>query len=118
MVFVVMRKNSCSAAEAVIAEARKLFCFLMEIERGQCGGNVDLAIHRVAERYGFDEGQLRYLRYHWRELKDVKGSLLERLREAYEAVYERQRRMAAMELEIKTLTGEQDDLLEEEEAFV
>ena len=38
-----MRKNISKIADAVISEARTLFCFLLEIERGQCGGNVDLA---------------------------------------------------------------------------
>lgn len=76
-----------------------------------------MAIHRMAERYGFDEGQLRYLRYRWRELHDIRASVLERLREAYEAVYERQRRIALIEKDIEArLDAErQDDLFERED---
>lgn len=96
-----MRKNTNDFVEAVIAEARNLSAFLVEVERGKCGGDVDLAIHRAASLYGFEESSLRSLRYRWRELQDVKASVLERLREAYEAVYERQRVQAQIEIEIE-----------------
>jgi O-acetyl-ADP-ribose deacetylase (regulator of RNase III) len=96
-----VRKNTNEFVEAVITEARRISAFLVETERGKCGGDVDLAIHRAASRYGFEESSLRSLRYRWRELQDVKASVLERLREAYEAVYERQRQQAIIELEIE-----------------
>lgn len=112
-----MRKNTSKIADTVIAEARTISSFLVEIERGKCGGDVDLAIHRVAEKYGFEDGQLKFLRYRWRELQDVKASVLERLREAYETVYERQRRIAIIEKDIEArLDAErQDDLFERED---
>lgn len=99
-----LRKNDLPAAAKVITEAKTLAAFLIEMERGKCGGDVDLAIHRVSMFCGIEEGALRSLRYRWRDLRDVKASLLERLREAYEAVYERQRRLAAIEHEIDRLT--------------
>lgn len=102
-----MRKNTCTHANKVIAEARTLSAFLVEIERGKCGGDVDLAIHRTAMLWGIEEGAIKSLRYRWRELHDVKASLLERLREAYETIYERQRRMAEIERDIAgALSGE------------
>lgn len=96
-----MRKNTCSYADTVIAEARTLSAYLVEIERGKCGGDVDLAIHRASMLWGIEEGAIKSLRYRWRELHDVKASLLERLREAYETVYERQCRQAEIEREIE-----------------
>lgn len=96
-----MRKNSCSVAANIVGEARTLATFLVEVERGSCGGDVDVALHRTASKWGVEEGALRSLRYRWRELQDVKGSILERLREAYETVYERQRRTLAFEREIE-----------------
>lgn len=96
-----MRRNTCSAA--IIEEARRLSSFLVEIERGLCSGDVDLSLHRVSERYGIEESALRSLRYRWRDLQDVRASVLERLREAYEEVYERQRRFAQIEIEIDRL---------------
>lgn len=92
-----MRKNSCELSQNVVAEARNISGFLVEIERGKCGGDVDVAIHRVAAIYGVDEESVRSLRYRWRDMQDVKASLLERLREAYESVYEHQRRQAVHE---------------------
>lgn len=99
-----MRKNHCAAA-AIIDEARTLATFLVETERGRCGGDVDVALFRTASRWGLEEGALRSLRYRWRDLRDVKASLLEQLREAYETVYERQRRMVAVEQEIERATA-------------
>lgn len=96
-----MRKNTSDFVESVISEARTICAFLVEIERGKCGGDVDLAIHRAAQLYGIEESAIRSLRYRWRELQDVKGSVLERLREAYEAVYEKQRVQAQIEIEIE-----------------
>lgn len=95
-----MRKNPLPTPETVIAEARSLASFLVETERGKCGGDVDLAIHHAAALWGIEEGAVRSLRYRWREMHDVKASLLERLREAYETIYERQRRVAAVERDI------------------
>lgn len=95
-----VRQYSHPNAEIVITEARTLARFLIEIERGKCGGDVDVAIHRTASRWGLEEGAMRALRYRWRELQDIRASVLERLREAYEAVYERQRRRAEIEREI------------------
>ena len=103
-----MRKNSCS--KSVIAEARNLANFLVEIERGKVSGDVDAALHRTAQRYGIEEGALRSLRYRYRELADVKASLLERLREAYEVVYDRQRRIAIIEREIETALQEEQQV--------
>ena len=95
-----VRKNTNEYVESVIAEARNIAAFLVEIERGKCGGDVDLAIYRAASLYGLEESSIRSLRYRWRELQDVKGSVLERLRDAYEGVYERQRVQAQIEGEI------------------
>lgn len=95
-----VRKNDLPAAAKVIAEAKTLAAFLIDLERGKCGGDVDLAIHRVATFGGIEEGALRSLRYRWRELRDIKASLLERLRECYEVVYERQRMRAQIERDI------------------
>ena len=100
-----MRKNPSQFVEAVISEARTIAAFLVEIERGKCGGDVDLAIHRSANHYGIEESSFRSLRYRWRELHDVKASVLERLREAYEAVYERQRAAAIIEREIDAVVS-------------
>ena len=109
-----MRKNTC--AQTVITEARTLANFLIEIERGKIGGDVDVAMHRAAQRWGLEEGALRSLRYRYRELADVKASLLERLREIYELVYERQRRLAQIEIEIDRLIHppEPEDVPEQE----
>lgn len=107
-----VRKNTCSTADSVIAEARTLAAFLIETERGKCSGDVDVAIHRTAQRWGIEEGALRSLRYRWRDLQDVRASVLENLREAYEVIYERQRRMAILELEIDRLT--EDPIFEPE----
>ena len=96
-----VRKNTNEFVEAVIGEARNIAAFLVELERGKCGGDVDLAIHRAASFYGIEESSFRTLRYRWRELQDVKASVLERLRDAYEAVYERQRQQAIIEREIE-----------------
>lgn len=101
-----VRKNTCSTADSVIAEARTLAAFLIEVERGKCGGDVDVAIHRTSERWGIEEGALRSLRYRWRDLQDVRASVLEGLREAYEVIYERQRRQALIEQEIDRLTAD------------
>ncbi len=95
-----VRKNACHVATNVIGEARTLAAFLIEIERGRCGGDVEVAIHRAAMIYGVEEGALRSLRYRWRDLHDIKASVLERLREAYEAVYERERRLHQVQQQI------------------
>jgi O-acetyl-ADP-ribose deacetylase (regulator of RNase III) len=113
---VIMRKNTNDFVEAVITEARNLSAFLVEVERGKCGGDVDLAIHRAASLYGFEESSLRSLRYRWRELQDVKGSVLERLREAYEAVYEKQRVQAQIEIEIERRIQQVPTAPEQEQA--
>lgn len=112
-----MRKNTC--AQTVISEAHFLANFLVEIERGKVGGDIDVAMHRTAQRWGLEEGALRSLRYRHRELADVKASLLERLREIYEVVYERQRRIAIIEKEIDTmlLAEEQVELFEDLEVL-
>lgn len=109
-----VRKNTCVNADLVIAEARTLAGFLIEIERGKCGGDVDVAIHRTASKWGLEEGTLHSLRYRWRELHDVRASVLERLREAYEVIYERQCRMAEIEREIDRLTAEPTEPVQEE----
>lgn len=109
-----VRKNTYPNADVVITEARTLARFLVEIERGKCGGDVDVAIHRTASRWGLEDGALRSLRYRWRELQDVRASVLERLREAYEVIYERQRRMAEIEREIDRLTAEPTEPVQEE----
>ncbi len=110
----VVRKNTCLNADLVIAEARTLAGFLIEIERGKCAGDVDVAIHRTSSKWGLEEGTLRSLRYRWRDLQDVRASVLERLREAYEVIYERQRRMAEIEREIDRLTAEPIEPVQEE----
>ena len=110
--FVVVRKNNFRSA--VIEEAKILAAFLVEIERGKCGGDVDVAIHRASQRWAIEEGAIRSLRYRWRELHDIRASLLERLREAYEVTYERQRRLAEIEREIDRLTAEPTEPVQEE----
>lgn len=95
-----------------MAEARDLARLLVEIECARCGGDVELAIHHCATRYGLDEGSLRSLRYRWRDLADVRGSVLERLRMAYEHVYERQRRETQIAHEINTAMGREEFELE------
>lgn len=107
-----MRKNPCSVATTIVGEARTLATFLVEAERGKCGGDVDVALHRAASRWGVEEGALRSLRYRWRDLRDVKASLLERLREAYEAVYERERRLLAFERDIDLTVRAHQPVLE------
>lgn len=92
-------KTDCS--ETVIAEAKTLASFLIDWERGQGIHDIENAIHRASTRWGIDEGALKSLRYRWRELRDVKASLLERMREAYETIYERQRRQAIIERDIE-----------------
>lgn len=100
-----VRKTSAEFVEAVISEARNISGFLVEIERGKCGGDVEVAIHRTAVKWGVEESSIRSLRYRWRELHDVRASVLERLREAYEAVYERQCAAAAIEREIDAVVS-------------
>ena len=107
-----VRKNNFRSA--VIEEAKILAAFLVEIERGKCGGDVDVAIHRASQRWAIEEGAIRSLRYRWRELHDIRASLLERLREAYEVTYERQRRLAEIEREIDRLTAEPTEPVQEE----
>ena len=102
-----MRKSSCDTATNVIAEAKTLAAYLVETERAKCGGDVELALHRVASIYGIEEGALRSLRYRWRDLHDVKASMLERLREAFEAIYDRQRRTAIIEREIAAIVTDE-----------
>lgn len=109
-----VRKNTHPNADVVITEARTLARFLIEIERGKCGGDVDLAIHRTASKWGLEEGTLRSLRYRWRELQDIRASVLERLREAYEVIYERQRRQAEIDREIDRLTQDTPEPVQEE----
>lgn len=79
------RQNNCREttkmdASVTIDEARCLARKIVEHERGKCGGDVDVAIHRVASLYGVEEGSLRSLRYRWRSLKFVKAHVLEKLR--------------------------------------
>jgi hypothetical protein len=95
------REIYCSPATTVVTEAKTLADFLIEWERGQGTPDIENAIHRAATRWGIDDSALKSLRYRSRDLQDVKASLLERLREAYEDIYERQRRTQAVELEIE-----------------
>ena len=80
------RQNSCREttkmdASVTIEEARCLARKIVEHERGKCGGDVDLALHRAASLYGVEESSLRSLRYRARSLKFVKAHILERLRQ-------------------------------------
>lgn len=90
-------RSKFDCRDAVIAEARTLATFLIEWERAHGLHDIENALHRAASRWGIDQGALRSIRYRWRELQDVKASLLERMREAYETIYERQRRKAEIE---------------------
>lgn len=98
MTFAPPRQFSCPVAEELVAEAHTLANFLIEAE-GAC--NVALCIHRASCRYGIEPGALHSLRYRWRELHDVKASTLERLRAAYEHVYEKNRRIGIAERAIE-----------------
>jgi len=69
------------SAEATIEEARGLAHKLVEFEKGQCGGDTELAMFRAAARWGVEESTLKSLRYRWRTLKFVKAHVLERLRQ-------------------------------------
>lgn len=92
---------SCPSAEELVAEAHSLANFLIEREGPK---QIDCCIHCVCSRFGLDPGVMHSLRYRWRELHDVKASTLERLRAAYEHVYERERRVELLEREIEQLT--------------
>jgi hypothetical protein len=92
-------------AETTVNEARQLANLLVEEERGHVGGNVDLAIYRVSTRYGVDDSALRSLRYRWRQLKQVPAHVLEALREAYEDMYEAQRRKLRHQIAIEKATA-------------
>jgi hypothetical protein len=95
--------NSCRAvtSRAVVSEAADLCRFLLEVERGKVGGSVELAIYHASQRYGIETGTLKSLRYRWRDLTDVSGTTLERLRQAFEYVHERARRVALLEQELE-----------------
>lgn len=94
------RKFSCPIATSVIHEAHDLARFLVEAEFCRCH-DIELAIYHCATRYGIDEGALRSLRYRWRELADVRASILERLRMAFEDVYADRREIEIARKEIR-----------------
>lgn len=108
-----MRKSAYPFAEIVINEARNIARYLVEIERGKVGGDVDLALYRVASTCGIEEGSLRSLRYRPQTLSDIKGSVLERLREAFEESYERERCKAMVEREINARLAREGYIREE-----
>lgn len=103
------RQFSCPAAETVVDEARRLANLLIESEG--CP-NVALCIHRASCRYGIEPGTLHSLRYRWRELQDVRASVLERLRAAYEHIYEHGRRVEIIERQIEDLKPQEMEMVE------
>ncbi len=92
---------SCCTSTTVVAEAKALCDLLITWEQGQGTHDIENAMHRASSRWGIDSSALKSLRYRWRDLQDVKASLLERLRVAYEEVYDRQRTAQAVEIEIE-----------------
>jgi len=95
--------------QATITEARKISDHLIERERGNAGGNVELAIYRASQKYGVAASVLKSLRYRWRELKSIPAHVLEKLREIDEAQYEKQRKRLLHEIELAKLTASRLD---------
>ena len=83
-------------AETTIEEARRYAHRLVENERGKCGGDVDMAIHRASSLTGIEEGTFRSLRYRWRALSFVKAHIYERLRQADAWLEEQAKRQQAI----------------------
>lgn len=88
-----------------IEEAVRISRFLVEREREECRGSVDRAMHRASERWSIEYTAFHALRYRWRELSGVYAHVLDALREAYEAVYESERRKLEHEAEITRLAA-------------
>lgn len=97
------RKFHCPTAEEFVFEAHRLANLIVESQLGKTGAYVDVAIKRAEALYGFEPGVLHSLRYRWHELKNVKGSVLERLRAAYEVIYERDRKIQMLEAQIEKI---------------
>lgn len=67
------------SAEATVDEARGYVRKIVEHERGKCGGDVDVALHRASNLYGFEEGTLRSLWLRCRPIKSVAAHIYLRL---------------------------------------
>ena len=94
-----------------MSEAVRLAHLLVEYER-RGGLDTQLAIEAAERRWNFDHNTLYRLRYRARELEDVKASTLERLRWAWEHVYEKQRQAELAEIEVfRTLEARREDSL-------
>lgn len=91
--------KSPPSGEKCVAEAVRLAHILVDYEK-RGGLDTQLAIEAAERRWGFDHHTIYRLRYRARELEDIKASTLERLRWAWEVIYEKQRRAAALEIEI------------------
>lgn len=83
-------------AEASISDAHGYAGKIVEHYRGQCGGDVDLAIYRASCLTGLDEGVFRSLRYRWRALKFVKAHVYMQLKQADAWLEERAKREQAI----------------------
>jgi hypothetical protein len=73
-----------STSEATVEISARRMRKLVEFERGQCGGDLDVAQYRVSAKWGFEPGTVKMLWKRWRELKSVKAHVFERLRHADE----------------------------------
>jgi len=87
----VKRPNSFREAEKVSAyydptveEAERILRKLVRHEAGKCAGDVEVAKFRVEAMYGIDGSAVRSLWKRAKELKSVKGRILDRLRQADE----------------------------------
>lgn len=91
--------KSPPTGEKCVTEAVRLAQILVDYEK-RGGLDTQLAIEAAERRWGFDHNTLYRLRYRARELDDIKASTLERLRWAWEQIFEKQRRTAALEIEV------------------
>jgi len=94
---------SCVRAASIVDEAKRIADFLIKTEETRSGLSVSEAIRQASLLHGVDAGTLHSLRYRWRDLQDVSGSVLEQLREAFENIYEHQRVRGAIEKQIEHL---------------
>lgn len=103
--------KSPPTGEKCVSEAVRLAHLLVEYER-RGGLDTQLAIEAAERRWGFDHNTLYRLRYRARELDDVKASTLERLRWAWEHIYEKQRQSEMAEIEVaRTIEQRRHDSL-------
>lgn len=97
--------KSIITPETTIADAKRISDGLVDRERPHFGGNVEPAIHAVAQKYGVAKSHINSLWHRWRDLKSIPAHVLEQLREIEEAMYERARQWEIHEREVSRRTA-------------